>query len=287
MRLGLWSPIVVQVPSVRAPWEAEAGVAELTEVAQTADRLGYHYITCSEHLAIAPGLWRGTTFWDPCATLSYLAAKTTQIRLLPFVLVIGFHHPLALAKQYGTLDAISGGRLILGFGIGNVREEFDSLDLPFEDRGRRADDALRALRASLSKPLVAYSGPYFEFSNVAVEPHAIQPRVPIWVGGHTRRALARAVDLGDGWLPTPSRTSGLTLDRISEMLSWFDPPEGFDVVITPDQPLDAVGEPGPVSEVIHQASRVGTLLNVHVRHRSLAHYLEQIEAVSQLARNAA
>src|SRR5205807_1878685 len=99
-----------------------------------------------------------------------MAAITEQIRFATNVLVLGYHHPLAIAKRYGTLDAVSGGRLILGFGVGSLVEEFDLLDAPFTDRGARADDALRALRASLSVRQPSYSGTHYTYDGFVVEP---------------------------------------------------------------------------------------------------------------------
>ncbi len=93
---------------------------------------------------------RGSRYWDPLATFGYLAAVTSRIRLATNVLVLGYHHPLEIAKRYGTLDQICAGRLVLGLGVGSLEEEFDLLGAPFGDRGARADDALAALRSSLS-----------------------------------------------------------------------------------------------------------------------------------------
>jgi probable F420-dependent oxidoreductase len=133
--------------------------------------------------------------------LAFLAARTSRIRLATSVLVLGYHHPLEIAKRYGTLDRISGGRLVLGVGVGSLAPEFALLDAAWEDRGARADDAVRALRASLSTTRPVYDGEYFRFDSFAVEPCAVQRRVPIWVGGGTLRSLRRAVELGDGWMP--------------------------------------------------------------------------------------
>jgi alkanesulfonate monooxygenase SsuD/methylene tetrahydromethanopterin reductase-like flavin-dependent oxidoreductase (luciferase family) len=151
MRFGIATPIVVRVPGNHAEWERAAGITELAAIARAADGLGYHHLTCSEHVALPASVeaTRGVTYWDPLATFGYLAAVTGRIRFATNVLVLGYHHPLDIAKQYGTLDRVSGGRLILGLGVGSLEEEFDLLGAPFEDRGARADDALRALRASL------------------------------------------------------------------------------------------------------------------------------------------
>jgi len=162
MRFGLLTPVVMRLPG-SGHWEATADPAELVRVARHADALGFHHLTCSEHTAVpggdAPG--RGTTYWDPLATLSYLAASTGRIGLATNVLVLGYHHPLALTKSYGTLDRLSGGRVLLGVGVGSLRAEFDLLGAAYDDRGDRADDALRALRASWGRSRPSYHGRYY------------------------------------------------------------------------------------------------------------------------------
>src|SRR5947209_9774140 len=154
MRLGLATPGVIQIPGVAGGWEAAATIEDLAAIATVADGLGFDFLTCSEHVAVphTDRAARGDVYWDPLATLSFLAARTTRIRLATSVLVLGYHHPLEIAKRYGTLDRISGGRLVLGVGVGSLAAEFDLLGAPFTDRGERADDALRALRVSLSQP---------------------------------------------------------------------------------------------------------------------------------------
>jgi probable F420-dependent oxidoreductase len=184
MRLSVVTPVVTRVPGAHARWEEAAGMTELVEIARAADRLGYHHVTCSEHVGIPTDVAavRGATYWDPLATFGYLAAVTERVRLATYVLVLGYHHPLEIAKRYGTLDLVSGGRLILGVGVGSLREEFDLLGAPFEDRGVRADDALVALRASLSREQPAYHGSHYDYDGFVVRPCAVQPRVPLWVG---------------------------------------------------------------------------------------------------------
>ncbi|RSN48702.1 LLM class F420-dependent oxidoreductase [Actinomadura sp. WAC 06369] len=283
MKVGISSPIVA-LSGRRPAWEAEAGTAELLRVAQAADRLGYTFLTCPDHVAVPPGLPRGERFYDPLATFAFLAGRTRRIRFLPYVLVLPFYHPLEIAKRYGTLDHLSGGRLTLAFGVGNLREEFDLLGAPFDDRGPRADDALRALRAALSGRTVSYEGPYYAFRDMVVDPHAAQPRVPLWVGGHSDRALRRAVALGDGWCPAPRSFGGPAPEEMRRMLDRHEAPEGFDAVLTPGERLDPAGAPGRVGEVIAEAAEAGaTHINLTVRHESLAHYLEQLEAFAEAA----
>ncbi|MFV9432007.1 LLM class F420-dependent oxidoreductase [Rhodococcus aetherivorans] len=279
MRIGITSPIVTRLPGVSSEWEATAGIDELTRIAVTADRLGFHHLTCSEHVAVPVPVAevRGGTYWDPLATLGYLAARTERIRLATQVLVLGYHHPLEIAKRYGTLDAVSGGRLILGLGVGTLQEEFDLLDVPFTDRGARADDSLTALRAALSERVPSYRGEYFEFSDMVVEPHAVQPRVPLWIGGRTPRSLRRACELADGWVPF-----GLSFDDVQAMLNRRQPQPGFEVVLSAAG-LDPLGDPNGVRRKLDRAVAAGaTIIGVGVAARSVDHYCEQLEALTTL-----
>jgi probable F420-dependent oxidoreductase len=280
MHIGIAPPIVIAHPAVRADWERGAGIAELTAIARTADRLGYHHLTCSEHVAVPTdvAVERGGTYWDPLATLGFLAAHTTTIRLATQVLVLGYHHPLEIAKRYGTLDVVSGGRLVLGLGVGSLREEFDLLGAPFDDRGARADDALAALRASLSQSRPEYHGPFYDFDGVVVEPHAVQPRVPLWIGGRTLRSLRRATTLGDGWVPF-----GLSLDELCALLARVDVPENFEVVLSAGAPLDPIGSPDTVARSLEKRREAGTtVVSATLASTSATQYCEQLEALRQL-----
>ncbi|WP_227985394.1 TIGR03619 family F420-dependent LLM class oxidoreductase [Nocardia spumae] len=280
MRLALSSPIVVQFPGQCAPWEAAAGIEDLALIAETADRLGFDHLTCSEHTAVpaAAAAVRGATYWDPVATLSYLAARTTRIRLATSVLVLPYHHPLEIAKRYGTLDRISGGRVVLGVGVGSLAEEFDLLDAPWEGRGERSDDAVAALRAAFGVREPAYTGTHYTFSGMVVEPFGVQRHVPIWVGGRTMRSLRRAVRAGDGWMPF-----GLPAAELKKMLSQVDSPPEFEVVL-PSGPLDPIGEPDRVLRRLATLADVGaTLAGCTVVADSAAHYCEQLVALWELS----
>ncbi|KUI37367.1 LLM class F420-dependent oxidoreductase [Mycobacterium sp. IS-1496] len=280
MRIGVSTPVVVQVPGVASDWERDAGIEDLRAIAQTADSLGFDYLTCSEHVAVpaADAATRGAVYWDPLATLSFLAACTSRIRLATSVVVLGYHHPLEIAKRYGTLDRVSGGRLTLGVGVGSLAAEFELLGAEFGDRGRRADDALRALRASLSTTRPAYDGEFYRYGSVAVEPCAAQPRVPIWVGGRTRRSLRRAVELADGWMPF-----GLRGPELAQMLSAVDVPVGFEVVL-PVGPLDPSADPDQAARRLRALGDLGaTAVTCTLAATSAGHYCRQLEALRAVA----
>jgi probable F420-dependent oxidoreductase len=218
-------------------------------------------------------------YWDPLATLGFLAARTTRIRLATSVLVLGYHHPLEIAKRYGTLDRISGGRLVLGVGVGSLAAEFELLGASFADRGERADDSLRALRASMSTPEPDYAGRYFSYSGISLRPFALQPRVPIWVGGRTRRSLRRAVELADGWMPF-----GLGVDDIAAMLGGFELPDGFDIVLATGGTVDPTGEPDRTRGRLETLRGVGaTAVTCSVWARTAEHYVEQLSVLRDLA----
>lgn len=280
MKIGINSPVVVQLPGTFSPWEADAGIAELGAIAEAADTLGFDFLTCSEHVMVPADVaaQRGGTYWDPLATFGHLAARTSRIRLATQVLVLGYHHPLAIAKRYGTLDLVSGGRLVLGLGVGSLEEEFALLGARFEGRGALADDALRALRAALSTATPSYDGPHYSFSDVVVEPHAVQPHVPFWIGGRTPRSLRRAVELADGWVPF-----GLAPAELATMLARADVPEGFEVVLTPDIALDPSGAAAAAVDALGALEEVGaTSASVRIAADSAAHYVEQLHALAEL-----
>jgi probable F420-dependent oxidoreductase len=278
-KLSVSTPVVITLPH-SGSWEKDASIEDLTQIAETADRLGYHHLTCSEHIALPAAAQerRGTRYWDPLATLGYLAARTQRIRLATNVLVLGYHHPLEISKRYGTLDKVSNGRLILGVGVGSLKEEFDLLGAPFDDRGPRGDDALRALRASLSVPEPVYHGEFYSFGGVVVDPCAVQDHVPIWIGGRTLRSLRRAATLADGWAPF-----NVTLQQTREWLGRFDLPPGFEVVLPPPALLDPINDPERTREVLADTAAHGaTIISTVFNHTSLQHYLENLHALADL-----
>src|SRR5262245_17963806 len=237
MRFGLTTPVVTRHPDHAAAWEEDAGPAEIARIAVAADRLGYHHLTCSEHVVIpaAEAQVRGSRYYDPLATFGFLAAQTERIRFATHVLVLPYHHPLAIAKRWGTLDRLSGGRLILGVGVGSLEEEFRLLGVDFAGRGEPYEDGLRALRAAFGRREPAYAGTHWRFGGMVVDPCGVQTDVPIWLGGRSARSLRRAVELADGWAPFRLSLPELEalLRRAREGRAWRERTMPFEVVLTP------------------------------------------------------
>lgn len=280
MLLGIGSPVVTRHPATASGWESDAGIAELAAIAEAADRLGLHHMTCSEHVAVPAGVAaeRGGTYWDPLATFGYLAARTARLRLVTQVLVLGFHHPLEIAKRYGTLDTVSGGRLVLGLGVGSLREEFELLGEPFAGRGARADEAIVALRVAMGTTAPAHHGEHYSFADVVVDPTTAQPQVPLWIGGRSARSLRRAVELGDGWVPF-----GLSLDALTEMLGATELPADFAVVLSPGRPLDPLGDRDRTARALERVRAAGaTITAPYIAARSAAHYIDQLAALREI-----
>lgn len=281
--VGIVTPVLTAVPGMHGAWETTAEVDALVRVAQCADRLGFDSLTCSEHVAVPSDVAerRGGTYWDPLASLSYLACATSRIRLLTYVLVLGYSHPLELAKRYGTLDRLSGGRVTLGLGVGTLQQEFALLGASYADRGARADDALRALRAALSTSSPSYTGSHYSFEGFVVEPTPVQFRVPFWIGGQGERSLLRALELAEGWAPF-----GLRPEAVAQLLHGRELRAGFDVAL-PVGPLDPIAAPEPASEQIARAHAAGaTRVQASIRSTSADHYCEQLHALAELPETA-
>jgi probable F420-dependent oxidoreductase len=288
MLFGLTTPIVTLAPRTHAGWEQSAGPEELRDIVQCADRLGYHHVSCSEHVAIPVGAvgTRGGRYYDPAATLGFVAALTNHIRLLTHVIVVPYHHPLSIAKRYGTLDRLSGGRVILGVGIGTLEEEFRLLGVDFAKRGARYEDALRALRAALSGQEPAYHGTHHDFSGFRIDPCAVQKHLPIWIGGRSPRSLRRALELADGWDPFGFTEEQLRtlLQRARDWPQWEARSSAFDLALSPESAL-TLDQPADVERarlIVDRYRGIGaTVLNLRFAHRSLQHLLEVLQRFAE------
>jgi len=287
VRVGIITPVVLLLPRSHNAWEVDATVDDLRAVVQAADRLGYHRVTASEHIAVPVDVEarRGKRYWDLLSTLSYVAALTERIRLVTNVVVLPYHHPIEVVKHYGTLDLLSGGRVILGVGVGSLQREFELLGKPFAGRGELADDSIRAIRAMWGQREPTYAGTHFDVRDVVVDPCAPRTELALWVGGRTRRSLRRAVELGDAWMPfllEPDDVRAM-LTWARELPAWHERAQPLDVVLWPEPAIDPLTDADRIRRQADEFVAFGTtVLNYRFRSDSLAHHLEQMEALTHV-----
>jgi len=201
---GMQLPIQSQSSIYVQPWETTAGADELARVALACESAGFFYVGVCDHTFIPERLASAmsTTWYDTVATLGWLAGVTSTIRLLSHIYVVALRHPLRSAKEFATLDVLSGGRVICGVGAGHVVEEFEQLGPDFDHRGAATDEAIAGLALGLVHEYPVLEGPRWEASGLGLRPRPLQsPRPPIWVGGSSPAALRRAARFADGWLP--------------------------------------------------------------------------------------
>jgi probable F420-dependent oxidoreductase len=193
----------------------------LTKLAEKADALRYSSIFVTDHVVIPTTnnstypyspTGRFATEWtngylEPIAMMGVLVGLTSRVKIGTSVLVVPYRNPVVTAKMLATLDVMSGGRLILGAGVGWMREEFEAVQAPaFEERGRSTDEYLRLMRVMWTKEPAEFTGKYYRLPSVSALPKPRQAGgIPIWVGGHTDAALRRAGELADGWHPIGMR----------------------------------------------------------------------------------
>ncbi len=200
--------------AVQLPTDAvEAGdellsAAAIAQMARAAEAAGFDAVSVTDH-PMPPARWvaaGGHHSLDPFVALSFAAAATTRLRLLTHVLVLPYRNPFLVAKAAATLDVVSGGRLLLGVAAGYLEDEFAALGADFVARNEHCDEALRALRAAWTGEPVTFAGHDFAARGNAQRPPPRQRPggPPLWIGGNAPRAIRRAVEHGDGWLPFPA-----------------------------------------------------------------------------------
>ena len=189
----------------------------LRSLAQDAERMGFDSVWVSDHIILPrqvesfyPYAADGVAtfrpdepYYEPLAALNFLAGCTTKVRLGTHVLILPYRNPVLTAKLLSTLDVLSGGRLILGAGVGWMEEEFLALGLDtYHQRGAVTDEYIRLFKELWTKDEPEFQGEFYQLSGVGFSPKPVQkPHPPIWIGGHTGAAIRRAATLGDGWMP--------------------------------------------------------------------------------------
>jgi probable F420-dependent oxidoreductase len=201
---------------------------QILRLATRAEALRYTSVFVTDHVVLPVSMARSTypyaatgklpggadqDYLDPLALLGWLAHATRTIKLGTSVLVVPYRNPLVTAKTLATIDRLSNGRLVLGMGVGWLREEFEAVAAPpFEERGRVTDEYIALMRTTWTMDPVSFEGRYYRVKDVHALPKPAQPGgIPIWIGGHTDGAIRRAATLGDGWHPLALRPPGLLL----------------------------------------------------------------------------
>ncbi len=190
--------------------------ARAVELVQAAEAAGFDSAWTVEHTVVPHGYQSAYPYAtdgklpggegdfvlpDPLIWMAYVAAATSRIKLGTGVLILSQHNPVITAKQVATLDAMSSGRVLLGVGVGWLREEFDVIGAVFEERGKRCDEYIKVMREFWSADRPSFEGQFFRFKDAYMRPKPVNGSVPVIIGGHSPAAAKRAGRLGDGFFP--------------------------------------------------------------------------------------
>jgi probable F420-dependent oxidoreductase len=218
----------VVFPLLVPPYERELVTGDaVARVARAAEQAGFGGISFTDHPAPSHKwlMAGGHDAFDPFAVLSYVAAATTRLWLIPHVVVLPYRNPFVVAKAAATVDVLSGGRFVLSVAAGYLRSEYRAVGVDFAQRNELFDEALEVLRGVWRDDEFSHHGTHFVAEDIDANPKP--DHVPIWIGGNTARARARVARFGDGWSPFPAsaqlaktaRTRPLeTLDDLANML---------------------------------------------------------------------
>jgi len=291
----------VSLPTDRVKAGAELlSAAAIGELARAAERAGFAACFVTDH-PIPGDRWLasgGHHALDPFVALSLAAAATTTLRLQTHVLVAAYRNPFLAAKAAASLDVVSGGRLILGVAAGYLEPEFAALGVDYAERNELCDEAIRTMRLAWREDGLALEGRHFKASGNTMLPRPLQqPGPPIWVGGNSRRAIRRAVELGEGWLPFPAparmaaRIGTAPLETLDDLRARLDYAREHAENVGRSAPLDVCFVPfgsemsadgaldaGRFLEAAAELERIGvTWLTVTLPARARAEYCERVE----------
>ncbi len=241
------------LPTHRVDLGAEMASADaISAMSAAAESAGFDAVFVTDH-PFPDDRWLthgGHHTLDPFVTLSIVAASTTTLRLHTNLLVLAYRNPFLSAKAVATLDVVSGGRTILGIGAGYLEGEFSALGVDFAERNELTDEAILAMKAAWTGETVSMRGRRFQAEANTALPRPLQrPHPPIWVGGNSRRAIRRAVELADGWMPMPSpariapRLHTAALESIDDLRRRLDYARAAAHEVGRSEPLEVVFMP--------------------------------------------
>ena len=188
-----------------------ANAASMRRWVELSETIGYHLIMTSDHIAVTSDVNARypAPFYEPISTMGWLAGITKSMEIGSTVIIVPYRSPLETAKACSNIDRLSGGRFILGVGVGWAADEFAALNVPFNRRGAMTDEYLDTIKLLWTEDVASFEGEYVRFEDVHTAPRPVQePHPPIWVGGPSDAAMRRAVLYGDAWHPIR-----ITMDR--------------------------------------------------------------------------
>lgn len=294
--------VALVLPTDRVQLAAEFVTGDaIAQLALAAEQAGFDAVSVTEHPIPERGWLEsgGHHALDPFVALAFAAAATTRLRLQTHLCVLPYRNPFLTAKSVASLDALSNGRMILGVGTGYLQGEFAALGVDFAQRNELTDEAIRTLRAVWSGQYVTLDGAGFRAEdNRALPVPAQAGGPPIWVGGNSKRAIRRALELGDGWLPMANtaqtvarrRTAALeTVDDVAAAIAWahrYADEIGRSAPLTVAAPLDGLridnAATGGVDRWIDAAARLAAVgatylyLSLAPTHASRGAFLDEV-----------
>ncbi|MEM2024274.1 MAG: TIGR03619 family F420-dependent LLM class oxidoreductase [Candidatus Caldarchaeum sp.] len=198
----------------------------VARVAEEAEEMGYDSVWATDHLILPPShRYPYGNILEALTTMAYVSSVTEQVKIGSSVIILPMREPVQVAKALASIDFLSGGRVIAGFGAGWSAEEFQNIGMNFNNRGRRFDEALKLVRTLWRGGEVSFKGRYYSVESGVFEPRPVQPGgPPVWVGGNSEKAFNRAVALADGW-----HFTGIPLETLAQRLHRFQPKNGFTI----------------------------------------------------------
>ncbi|MFE2163489.1 LLM class flavin-dependent oxidoreductase [Streptomyces sp. NPDC059447] len=216
----------------------------LRDWARITEGLGYDLLMVSDHVVVTPDVaeWYPEPFYEPFTTLSWLAGVTTAVRLGTTVLILPYRNPLLVARMATNLSRLSGGRFVLGVGVGWARQEFDALGVPFTARGRLTDEYLATLRDAW---------------RTGSEDDAAT--IPVWVGGHSAAALRRTVRFGDAWHPLRLPLARMRTVLADHSLPGFAPRIALQLTEAPVDEPERIAGVGTIEQILDDLDQLRLL----------------------------
>jgi len=256
--------------SARHWWE-DITTEQVVGLARRLDELGYDYLTISEHLVLTPAqaTQYGPRWVHSLSAAGFVLGATSRVKVVVLV-VVPYHGCIELAKALATLDFLSGGRLVVLALTGYQPWEFDTLGVPFSERGRMTDEFVDAMRVLWTEQRPSFQGRYVSFDDVVFEPKPIQRPLPIWMGGRTRRALQRVAERGDGWIAYMTPRA-----EVPEMLAYLGSHPGL---VERPRPIEISL---PLYEGVRDPATHTVIRQPEVRLEA-EHVLEQVRTVADL-----